>query len=188
MTHATPTIHTALEDELDVMWRVALHLTNCTQTAETLVRRTFVCALERRPDYPGRRQMRSWLLAHEFRIWRQELRESGTGLTAVNDKSAPSMPGSRPAKGFPAGCFNGQLCDSINQLPEAQRLVILLVCVEEFSYADAAGILDVSVDTVISRLARARVAIGSQQQGRTPSDRVCKPASTVSMQAVSSLP
>ena len=183
MTHVTPTIHTALEDELDVMWRVALHLANCTQTAETLVRRTFVCALERRPHYSGRRQMRSWLIAQEFRIWRQELRKANSCLTAIDNKTTP---GSLAPGGYPATCFNGKLRESIDQLPEAHRLVILLVCVEEFSYTDAAEILDVSVDTVISRLARARIAIGSQQQIHKSSDPVRKPVAVVPMQALSS--
>jgi RNA polymerase sigma-70 factor, ECF subfamily len=44
----------------------------------------------------------------------------------------------------------------IASLPEDQRAVLLLIGVEELSYAEAATVLDVPQGTVMSRLARAR--------------------------------
>ena len=41
-------------------------------------------------------------------------------------------------------------------LPDDQRSVLLLVSVEDMSYAEAAKVLDVPIGTVMSRLARAR--------------------------------
>jgi RNA polymerase sigma-70 factor (ECF subfamily) len=41
-------------------------------------------------------------------------------------------------------------------LPEDQRSVLLLVAVEDLSYAEAARVLEVPVGTVMSRLSRAR--------------------------------
>lgn len=45
---------------------------------------------------------------------------------------------------------------ALSQLPEDQRSVLLLVSVEDVSYAQVARILDVPIGTVMSRLARAR--------------------------------
>jgi len=45
---------------------------------------------------------------------------------------------------------------ALASLPETQRAVLLLVAVEDLSYADAARVLDVPVGTVMSRLSRAR--------------------------------
>ena len=45
---------------------------------------------------------------------------------------------------------------ALNMLPEDQRSVVLLVAVEEFSYADVARITGVPIGTVMSRLSRAR--------------------------------
>ncbi len=44
----------------------------------------------------------------------------------------------------------------MQKLPEEQREVLVLVCVEELSYRDAADILSIPIGTVMSRLARAR--------------------------------
>jgi RNA polymerase sigma-70 factor (ECF subfamily) len=48
------------------------------------------------------------------------------------------------------------LLRGLNALPVEQRSVILLVSVEDLSYADAASVLGVPVGTVMSRLARGR--------------------------------
>ena len=48
------------------------------------------------------------------------------------------------------------LRDALGTLPDEQREVVLLVGLEEFSYAEAAKILDVPIGTVMSRLHRGR--------------------------------
>lgn len=48
---------------------------------------------------------------------------------------------------------------AIAQLPRDQAEVLTLVCVEGLSYAEAAGVLDVPKGTIMSRLARARLAL-----------------------------
>ena len=45
---------------------------------------------------------------------------------------------------------------AIDQLPEEQKSLLLLVGVEDFSYDDAARILGMPIGTVMSRLSRAR--------------------------------
>jgi len=46
--------------------------------------------------------------------------------------------------------------DRLARLPEDQRSVLLLVAVEDLSYAEAAKVLNIPVGTVMSRLSRAR--------------------------------
>jgi len=43
---------------------------------------------------------------------------------------------------------------AVGQLPDDQRSVLLLVSVEDVTYAEAARILDIPIGTVMSRLAR----------------------------------
>jgi RNA polymerase sigma-70 factor (ECF subfamily) len=48
------------------------------------------------------------------------------------------------------------------ELPAEQRAVLMLVAVEEMSYADAAQALDIPIGTVMSRLSRARRALAER--------------------------
>ena len=49
--------------------------------------------------------------------------------------------------------------NKLANLPKDQQAVLLLVAVEDLSYADAAKVLDIPVGTVMSRLSRARAAL-----------------------------
>src|SRR5712672_618019 len=55
--------------------------------------------------------------------------------------------------------------DKLARLPEDQRAVLLLVAVEDLSYADAARVLDIPVATVMSRLSRARERLQQEIEG-----------------------
>ena len=49
-----------------------------------------------------------------------------------------------------------QLAVALDQLPDEQRAVLLLVGLEEMTYAEAAKILEIPIGTVMSRLSRGR--------------------------------
>jgi RNA polymerase sigma-70 factor (ECF subfamily) len=59
--------------------------------------------------------------------------------------------------------------NKLARLPEEQRSVLLLVGVEDLSYADAAKVLGVPVGTVMSRLSRARERLQQEIEGGTDS-------------------
>jgi RNA polymerase sigma-70 factor (ECF subfamily) len=67
------------------------------------------------------------------------------------------------------------LDDALNALPVAWRECLILREVEALSYKEMAGIMDVPIGTVMSRLSRARQALqrevfGDDQQGPVPKD------------------
>ena len=63
----------------------------------------------------------------------------------------------------PAGCpplpehiTDEEMLAGLSEVPQDFRAVVLLIDVEEFSYKEAAGILNVPIGTVMSRLSRGR--------------------------------
>ena len=60
------------------------------------------------------------------------------------------------------------LARALAQLPEAQRQVVLLVDLEEMSYAEAARVLGIPIGTVMSRLSRGRDRLRSLMDAPGP--------------------
>ncbi len=157
------------------LWRFALRLTRNATDAEDLVQRCCVRALERRLQWRPGSAMLSWLFSIMHSIWLNELRsaqrrreaslDSGDGFD-VDDVAAS---GGDPEKSL----WYRQVVVAVEQLPEAQRLVMLLVAVEGLSYREAADVLGVPIGTVMSRLSRARLTIGERFMAgaKTPSQR-----------------
>jgi RNA polymerase sigma-70 factor (ECF subfamily) len=66
---------------------------------------------------------------------------------------------------------------AVERLPPEQRDVLLLVSVEELAYRDAAEVLGVPIGTVMSRLSRARLALGrALEQDLLEAPRAVDPA------------
>jgi RNA polymerase sigma-70 factor (ECF subfamily) len=55
--------------------------------------------------------------------------------------------------------------DGLARLPEDQRAVLLLIAVEDLSYAETANVLDIPIGTVMSRLSRAREKLQQEIEG-----------------------
>jgi len=161
-----------LQEELSAMWRFALRLTYSEDDAADLVQRTCVRALEQSANYTDNGKLRSWLFRIEHRIWLNELRYRNirqhssfsymdeSRLDLAQDSSQPisdirfdQPEGSVLAK---------QIVEFVNELPENQRIVMLLVNVEGFSYSEAADILETPIGTIMSRLSRARMTVGKK--------------------------
>ena len=62
----------------------------------------------------------------------------------------------------------------LNELPNEQRAAILLICVEDLAYAEAARVLGVSVEVVMSQLAsgRERLRRATQEEARPALRRI----------------
>ncbi len=169
-----------LEEELDSLWRFAWKLTGNNDDASDLVQRTCLRALEQRGNYTAQGKLRSWLFRIEHRIWLNELRSQkirdrrsftlvdNSGGTESAEENLPANPENSLS---PEGSVLLQeVHDAVAELSESQRTVMILVCVEGFSYSETADILDVPIGTVISRLSRGRIAIGKRMLVKNKQD------------------
>ncbi len=100
--------------------------------------------------------VRPWLFAimHGLFENQRKLARNRMQAVALEEAPEPAVAGAqeKASEALDVGA-------AIQKLPEMQREVLLLVALEEFSYADAARILEVPIGTVMSRLAAARARL-----------------------------
>ncbi|MGF6431594.1 MULTISPECIES: RNA polymerase sigma factor [Bradyrhizobium] len=114
---------------------------------------------QRRSDNP-----RPWLFAilHNLAI-NQFRRATGRGVHVTIDETNEDTFGQEAEQEHKV--MYRDVMAKLARLPHDQRAVLLLIGVEDLSYAEAAKVLGVPVGTVMSRLARARERLHHELEG-----------------------
>jgi len=153
-----------LLDAMPRLRRYARTLTFDTATADDLVQTVLERALTHWHQFDQQRDVLVWLLSIAHNAHLDHLRRdhrltllSPEHLQAVQD-AAPQPAGSDPG-------LRMDLLAALNRLTPEHREVLLLVGVEQLSYAECAEVLRVPTGTVMSRLSRARVAMRAALDG-----------------------
>lgn len=159
---------------LPQLWRFALRLTRDKVDAEDLVQRCSLRALERHAQWRPEGTLLSWLFSIMHGIWLNELRARQRKSKWTDEWEPEQVEQYRDTgvSGPEDHAMYRQVVAVVETLPDEQRSVLLLVAVEGLSYKEAATALSVPIGTVMSRLARARVAIGKRFVGTT-AHRAC---------------
>ena len=134
--------------------RYARLLTGDATRADDLVQDTLERACRKWSLWRPGTALRPWLLSVMHNLHLNQLRDwhLDDGHALLDDLPEPLDPSA------PAG-DRLDLERALAALPPGQRAVMLLVVVEEYTYAEAAEILGVPVGTVMSRLHRGREAL-----------------------------
>jgi RNA polymerase sigma-70 factor (ECF subfamily) len=154
---------------LDGLYGFAYTLCHDRTAAEDLVQETYVRALSaRRKPGPGE-NLRGWLFTILHNVWKNEMRRRRPApLDDVADVLA--APGDSPADALRRDEARLRVRRAIAELPDAFRAVVVLRCVEGFSYRDVAAIVGCPAGTVMSRLARARALLRKSLGARDGSE------------------
>ncbi|PXW95489.1 RNA polymerase sigma-70 factor (ECF subfamily) [Sphaerotilus hippei] len=103
-------------------------------------------------------RLRAWLFTLMHHLHANQCRQRHPPMQAL-DEDGEGPAAQAVSGGQLESLGRRDLQVALETLPVAQREVLLLVGLEEFSYAEAAEVLDVPIGTVMSRLARARSAM-----------------------------
>jgi len=147
---------------LDSLYRVALRLTGNAAEADDLVQETMLKAYRAWHQYEKGTNAKGWLLTilrHAFiNEYRRRTRHPETvDLDAIEPFSVfEELQDDDPQGTFFDRIVDDEVLRAIDQLPEAFRETLVLSDVEGMSYQEIAGILEIPVGTVKSRLFRAR--------------------------------
>jgi RNA polymerase sigma-70 factor, ECF subfamily len=136
--------------------RFARALTGSWHQADDLVQDTIVRAIASWNDATRLIHVEGWMFRIMRNAWIDMQRAKRVRLDYADAVRARPLPERNGEDGAMARLMLGTVDAALQSLPEDQRIVLLLVCVEELSYAQAAEVLDVRIGTVMSRLARGR--------------------------------
>jgi RNA polymerase sigma-70 factor (ECF subfamily) len=148
----------------DQVYRVARGVSRSKEEAEDLMQETYARAFRSWQSYTPGTNLRAWLL----RIL--------TNLNIDRGRRAQRAPDSQPLEEGDYFLYNrieaatgeteedrvlqrlsqDNVAEALSEVPHDFRDVVVLVDIGEFSYAEAAQILDIPIGTVMSRLHRGR--------------------------------
>ena len=153
----------------DQVYRVARRLVGSREEAEDLVQQTYERAFRSWQQYTPGTNLRAWLLRiltnlnidRGRRVQRTppttSLDNNEQGDYFLYNKLSSQAPDENPdEERVLERLSQDNVVDALAEVPHDFRDVIVLVDIGEFSYADAAQILDIPIGTVMSRLHRGR--------------------------------
>ena len=152
----------------DQVYRVARRIVGSREEAEDLVQQTYERAFRSWRQYTPGTNLRAWLLRILTNLnidrGRRQQRtpqttpiDSEAGDYFLYNKLESQLPDENPdEERVLERLSQDSIVDALAEVPHDFRDVVVLVDIGEFSYADAAQILDIPIGTVMSRLHRGR--------------------------------
>src|SRR5437667_11437129 len=154
-------------DLSDQVYRVARHLVGSREEAEDLMQETYERAFRSWRQFTPGTNMRAWLLRilTNLNIDRGRRQQRSPQTTSLDTEAGDYFLYNKLEAQSPEGVDEDRvlerlsqdsIVDALAEVPHDFRDVIVLVDIGDFSYADAAQILDIPIGTVMSRLHRGR--------------------------------
>ncbi len=167
VTQAGP-VSTRFSDQLVAVLprlrRFARGLARSATEADDLVQSACERALAREHQYQEGTRFDSWMFRFVQMIWIDQLR--ARNVRKERGEIAEERVGrEEPVRRVEARLALAEVRRAVDRLPPDQRTTLMLVTVEGLSYKEAAEVAGVPVGTIMSRLARARLALQTRLDG-----------------------
>ena len=133
--------------------RYARALTGDRARADDLVQDTLERALAKIHLWRPGSDLRAWMFTIMHNVFINQVRASSSAVISALDDEAV-QPAIRATQSDRLEVMDLQV--ALARLADEQREVLLLVGLEQMSYEEAAGVLNIPIGTVMSRLSRAR--------------------------------
>jgi RNA polymerase sigma-70 factor (ECF subfamily) len=149
----------------DQVYRVARHLAGSREEADELVQETYARAFRSWRSFQPGTNLRAWLLRilTNLNIDRGRRRQRAPETQPLEEgdyflynRLEESVDGGPDEERVIERLSQDDIVTALSAVPHDFRDVIVLVDIGDFSYQDAANILDVPIGTVMSRLHRGR--------------------------------
>lgn len=143
---------------LDALLSAASRIVRNRHEAEDIVQETYLRAWKYFGSFVRGSNCRAWLFRIMFNVINgRKGKQARLAETPLDDEDGSESARSNVITFDPLRQIEGrEVLEASTRLPEEYRSALWLVVVEEFSYKEAAEILDVPIGTIMSRLHRAR--------------------------------
>ncbi len=137
------------------IYRTAARLLGGTTGVDDVVQDVYLQAWKSFSQFELGTNCRAWLFKILFHTM-HHYRRKWLNLRMVKENEEILEHAVAYSPPLPENITDEEMLEVLEQVPQDFRAVVILVDVEEFSYKEAAGILNVPVGTVMSRLSRGR--------------------------------
>ena len=156
--------------------RFAYALTGNLDQANDLVQETCVRALEHMKQWQPGTRLDSWMFRIAQNTWYDQMRAKKVRGSVIDIELAQNLVGSDGRDVTDARLTLERVQAGLKSLPADQQVLVALICIDGMSYKEAAGVLDLPIGTVMSRLSRARKALHEAATGETDTKAVARVA------------
>jgi RNA polymerase sigma-70 factor, ECF subfamily len=160
-----PDLKHALAELMPRLRRFGLALTGSPADADDLVQAAYERALQRSAQLRSESRLDAWVYSIMRNLWTDERRARRLRYHESMEAAAEVV-GEHGEAVVEGRITLAAVRRSLAELPEEQRTVLVLVCVDGLSYKQTAATLDIPIGTVMSRLARGRQALHDKIAGR----------------------
>jgi RNA polymerase sigma-70 factor, ECF subfamily len=136
--------------------RFAISLTRSPDRADDLVQSACERALANRARFEPGTRFDAWMFRIARNLWIDRVRRERTAGPMDDIEERDDIADATGEHVAQTRMELRSVSEAIDELPEEQRQVLILTCVEDLPYREAAEILGIPIGTVMSRLARAR--------------------------------
>jgi len=150
--------------------RFALVLSRNADMADDLVQSTVARALDKQAQFRPDSQLDRWMFQILRSIWISDRRSAALRQTELLDDHVDRIGGPDGGNVTEGRLTLAEVQTRFKTLPADQQQTMLLVCVEGYSYAEAANLLGIPIGTVMSRLARGRASLMAAQFATVPNN------------------
>jgi RNA polymerase sigma-70 factor, ECF subfamily len=145
--------------------RYARSLVFDTSSADDLVQTALERALAHWHQFDQRRDILVWTISIAHNAYMDDRRRHARMTLVEPREGTDAIDELHAAPGADIG-LRLDLVAALKQLPVEQREPLLLVTLEQLSYAECAELLRIPIGTVMSRISRGRVALRALLDGR----------------------
>jgi RNA polymerase sigma-70 factor (ECF subfamily) len=160
----TDEFETAAMPHMNDIYRTASRLLGGGTGADDVVQEVYLQAWKSFDQFEPGTNCRAWLfkiLFHSLNHYRRKW----LNIRMVKEGDEILEQAAAPGPAIPEHITDEEMVAALAEVPQDFRAVVLLIDVEEFSYKETAGILNVPIGTVMSRLSRGRKVLREKLAG-----------------------